>query len=189
MRSSFRAAQGRVPGLGDLRPGCCEHRVEGRSELSVPVPDQEPGTVRVIVEIHQQVAGPSGRNALSAPLLTPPGIPPSGTARDHSRPAGPPMAPPLRLRPPPCPRGPTSVSLHRHRPPRWPRHPVLLRVYANCIDGQADAGNPRIDDARPATILVASNYRLPPGIAFEEGPARLGTGSASGCRLPSRVLG
>jgi hypothetical protein len=43
--------------------------------------------------------------------------------------------------------------------------PVLLRVYANCIDGQADAGNPRIDDACPATILVASNYRLPPGIA------------------------
>ena len=34
-----------------------EHRVERRGELGVPVPDQELEAVRVILEVHQQVAG------------------------------------------------------------------------------------------------------------------------------------
>jgi hypothetical protein len=35
----------------------------------------------------------------------------------------------------------------RGRPPRRAQRAVLLKIYAHCIDGQADAANKRITDA------------------------------------------
>jgi hypothetical protein len=46
-----------APGLDDPRPGRGENGVEGGSELGVPVSDEELESVRMIVEVHQQVAG------------------------------------------------------------------------------------------------------------------------------------
>jgi hypothetical protein len=43
--------------LDDPHPGRGEYRVEGGGELGVPVPDEEFEAVRVITEVHQQVAG------------------------------------------------------------------------------------------------------------------------------------
>jgi hypothetical protein len=40
---------------------------------------------------------------------------------------------------------------HRGRPPRRARVAVLLKIYAHCIDGQADAANQRITDALGTT--------------------------------------
>ena len=44
-------------GPDDADVGASEHGVERGSELAVPVADQEPEPVRVVAEVHQQVAG------------------------------------------------------------------------------------------------------------------------------------
>jgi hypothetical protein len=47
-------------GLDDPDPGRGQHRAERRSERGVPVPDEEPEAVSVIIEVHQQVPGLPG---------------------------------------------------------------------------------------------------------------------------------
>jgi hypothetical protein len=43
--------------LDDPHADSAKHRVEGCRELGIPVPDQELQPIRVIVEVHHQVAG------------------------------------------------------------------------------------------------------------------------------------
>ena len=44
-------------------------------------------------------------------------------------------------------------ALHRGRPSRRPSAAVLLKVYARCIDGQADTVNKRIAEPPSAAML------------------------------------
>jgi hypothetical protein len=46
-----------VVDLQRLNAGCAEHRVEGRAELGVAIPDQKPEPGRSVTKLHQQVAG------------------------------------------------------------------------------------------------------------------------------------
>jgi hypothetical protein len=49
----------------------------------------------------------------------------------------------------------TEDTGDRGRPPRRARRRGLLKIYAHCIDGQADAANRRITDGRLEEVSAA----------------------------------
>ena len=137
------AAKGRVrqcPRLRVRTPACCPSTSSARSSLASygTSPDGRLfRTARAAAERHRM-----GRSLAARPprVLTP--------AQQAS-----PLA---RRRPyasatPPCGCGSTPRPCHRGRPPAGHGVAVLLKVYANCIEGQATAANQRISDTPDGT--------------------------------------